>query len=140
MKVVIGAVTLAACLAGAMADVSTSDVFAQAMDFMAREQGTSEVLTLNLVNAGILGILTILVVGFTTFSGGDGTTARSANGGAPSVFTESSLTGGMCFLMYTSGVEEKLSCIQRSACEDPKAAVDYLSAAKYWWKMHKLMK
>ena len=52
---------------------------------------------------------------------------------------QSDVTGGMCFLMYTSGAEEKLGCVMRTACEDPYLASDYLTAAKMWYKMHKLM-
>ena len=45
----------------------------------------------------------------------------------------------MCFLMYTSGAEEKFDCVLRTACEDPYLATDYLTAAKMWYKMHKLL-
>jgi hypothetical protein len=46
----------------------------------------------------------------------------------------------MCFMMYTSGEESKLSCIQRTACADPKTAAEYVTAAKMWYKVHKLLK
>merc|ERR1712079_840736 len=46
---------------------------------------------------------------------------------------------GMCFLLYTGGDEEKLSCMARAACESPVAADNYLAAAKLWYKMHKLI-
>ena len=52
---------------------------------------------------------------------------------------QADLSGGMCFIMYASGVEEKLSCIQRTACEDPKTASDYAIAAKMIYKAHKLV-
>ena len=45
----------------------------------------------------------------------------------------------MCFIMYTSGDEEKLSCVQRTACEDPKTASEYATAAKIVYKVQKLV-
>ena len=45
----------------------------------------------------------------------------------------------MCFIMYTSGAEEKLSCIQRTACEDPKTAAEYATSAKMVYKVHKMV-
>ena len=48
-------------------------------------------------------------------------------------------SAGMCFLLYTGGDEEKLSCMARAACESPVAADNYLAAAKLWYKMHKLI-
>merc|ERR1711971_895315 len=44
-----------------------------------------------------------------------------------------------CALSYTSGAEEKLSCIQRTACEDPKTASEYATAAKMVYKVHKMV-
>ena len=83
-------------------------MIATAMEFMARASSTSEVLTLNLTNLLILLVLKALIFGFGLFSvGGAG---RSLDG--PSV-SQSELTGGMCFLLYTGGDEEKLSCIAR---------------------------
>merc|ERR1719225_592773 len=46
----------------------------------------------------------------------------------------------MCFLMYTSGDEAKFDCMQRTVCEDPYLASDYLTAAKMWYKMHNMLK
>ena len=135
MKFLFGAILLATCLAGSHAD---NPLVATTMEFLARASSTSEVLTLNLTNLFILGLLAAAVA-FGVFAGTDGSTARSADNDV-SVLTQSALTGGMCFMMYTSGTEEKLSCIQRSACEDPKTATDYLTAAKMWYKIHKLMK
>lgn len=107
---------------------------ATAMEFLARASSTSEVLTLNLTNLLILLVLKALIFGFGLFSvGGAG---RSLDG--PGV-SQSELTGGMCFLMYTSGDEAKFDCMQRTVCEDPYLASDYLTAAKMWYKMHKLM-
>merc|ERR1711971_213141 len=99
------------------------------MEFMARASSTSEVLTLNLTNLLILLVLKGLI-----FVGGAG---RSLDG--PSV-SQSELTGGMCFLMYTSGDEAKFDCMQRTVCEDPYLASDYLTAAKMWYKMHNMLK
>lgn len=138
MKVYVGALLLATCLAGANAE-SMSPLAATTLEFLARASSTSEVLTLNLTNLFILAVLAAAAVAFGIFASDDGT-ARSAHGENHSLLTQSSLTGGMCFMMYTSGAMEKLSCIQRSACEDPKTATDYLTAAKMWYKMHKLMK
>ena len=53
--------------------------------------------------------------------------------------SQADLSGGMCFIMYTSGAEEKLSCIQRTACEDPKTASEYATAAKMVYKVHKMV-
>ena len=41
--------------------------------------------------------------------------------------------------MFTSGAEEKLSCIQRTACEDPQTASDYAVAAKMVYKVQKMV-
>lgn len=46
----------------------------------------------------------------------------------------------MCFLLYTGGDEEKLSCIARAACDSPVSADNYLAAAKLWYKMHNIIK
>merc|ERR1740129_1768149 len=53
--------------------------------------------------------------------------------------SQADLSGGMCFIMYTSGAEEKISCIQRTACEDPKTASEYATAAKMVYKVHKMV-
>jgi hypothetical protein len=128
--------TVAASEGAAGAD--QAPMLANAMEFIARASSTSEVLTLNLTNLLILLVLKALIFGFGLFSvGGAG---RSTDGGDLTAgITQSDLTGGMCFLMYTSGAEEKLDCVLRTACEDPYLASDYLTAAKMWYKMHKLM-
>jgi len=124
---------LAAVLAGANAEESMP-IVANAMEMLARASSTSEVLTLNLTNLLILLVLKALIFGFGLFSvGGAG---RSLEG---PVVTEADLTGGMCFMMFASGAQEKLSCIQRTACEDPYLANDYLTAAKMVYKAHKLL-
>lgn len=127
---------LAATLAAASAEDDSAPLVRNAMEFIARASSTSEVLTLNLTNLLILLVLKALIFGFGLFSvGGAG---RSADSDTPLV-TQSDLTGGMCFLMYTSGAEEKFSCLQRTACEDPFLSSDYLTAAKMWYKMHKIL-
>lgn len=115
--------------------MADSALVSTAMEFLARASSTSEVLTLNLTNLLILIVLKALIFGFGLFSVGG--TGRSSD---ESTIQQSDLTGGMCFMMFTAGDEEKLSCVQRSACEDPKTATDYLTAAKMWYKIHKLMK
>lgn len=106
-----------------------------ALEFLSRASSTSEVLTLNLTNLLILLVLKALIFGFGLFSVGG--TARSADD-SPSI-GQSDLQGGMCFLMYTAGDDSKLSCIQKTACVDPKTAADYATAAKMWYKVHKLL-
>merc|ERR1712036_175689 len=103
-------------------------------ELLARASSTSEVLTLNLTNLLILIVLKALIFGFGLFS--VGSSARSAD---ETALTQSDLSGGMCFIMYTSGAEEKLSCIQRTACEDPKTASEYATSAKMVYKVHKMV-
>jgi hypothetical protein len=95
------------------------------------------VLTLNITNLIILLIAKAIIIGFGIFAGGVGGQARSSEN-SPAI-TQSDLTGGMCFLMYTSGEDSKLSCIQRTACAYPKTAAEYVTAAKMWYKVHKLL-
>jgi len=134
-------VASAAMLAGSVAAESSDQaapMLSNAIELMARASSTSEVLTLNLTNLLILLVLKALIFGFGLFSvGGIG---RSTDGGDLTAgITQSDMTGGMCFLMYTSGAEEKMDCVLRTACEDPYLASDYLTAAKMWYKMHKLL-
>ena len=103
-------------------------------ELLARASSTSEVLTLNLTNLLILIVLKALIFGFGLFS--VGSSARSAE---ETSLSQADLSGGMCFIMYTSGAEEKLSCIQRTACEDPKTASEYSTAAKMVYKLHKML-
>jgi hypothetical protein len=142
---------LAALIASASAgeDDLSSPMIKTAMEFLGRASTTSNVLTLNLTNLLILLILKAIIIGFGIFTAGGGTLGgagtlggigRSADGENKSLVSPSDLTGGMCFLMYTSGAEEKLECVKRTACEDPYLATDYITAAKMWYKMHKLIK
>merc|ERR1711944_249256 len=109
-------------------------LLATALEVVSRASTSSEVLSLNLTN---LIALKVAIIVFGLVSGG-GVTGRS--GDAPNALTQSDLTGGMCFLLYTGGDETKLSCIARAACESPSEADNYLSAAKLWYKMSKLIK
>merc|ERR1712026_88068 len=104
-------------------------LLATALEVVSRASTSSEVLSLNLTNLIILIALKIAIIVFGLVSGG-GVTGRS--GDAPNALTQSDLTGGMCFLLYTGGDESKLSCIARAACESPSEADNYLSAAKLW--------
>jgi len=119
-----------------MADMmAEAPMIATAMEFLARASSTSEVLTLNLTNLLILLVLKALIFGFGLFSvGGAG---RSLDG---PTLSQSEMTGGMCFLMFTSGDESKFECVKRTVCEDPYLASDYLTAAKMWYKMHNILK
>jgi len=109
-------------------------IVANAMEMLARASSTSEVLTLNLTNLLILLVLKALIFGFGLFS--TGAAGRSSD---ESLMTPADMTGGMCFMMYMSGADEKLSCIERTACEDPYLAKDYLTAAKMIYKGYKLV-
>jgi len=121
---------------------SATPMLNTALEFLARASSTSEVLTLNLTNLLILLVLKALIFGFGLFSVGGGiggNVGRSAEVSEP-FLTQADMTGGMCFLMYTSGVEEKFECLQRTSCEEPYLATKYLTAAKMWYKMHKYLK
>merc|ERR1711863_256999 len=108
-----------------------------ALQVVSRASTSSEVLSLNLTNLIILIALKIAIVVFGLVSGG-GVTGRS--GEAPSSVSKSDLTGGMCFLLYTGGDEDKLNCVARAACESTENAADFLTAAKLWYKMHNIIK
>ena len=79
--------------------------------------------------------LKFIILGFGAFN----ITSSGRNSEETLSFSKSDLTGGMCFIMYTSGAEEKLSCVQRTACEDPKTASEYATAAKMLYKVQKLV-
>jgi len=104
-----------------------------AMEALARATSTSEVLTLNLTNLLILIVLKALIFGAGIVFAGAGSTARSSD---ETGVTETELTAGMCFILYTSGDESKLSCMQRASCEDIDVADQYYSAGKMWYNMH----
>merc|ERR1712038_1785347 len=120
----------------ALAAAEDAPLLATALEVVSRASTSSEVLSLNLTNLIILIALKIAIVVLGLVSGG-GVTGRS--GEAPPSVSKSDLTGGMCFLLYTGGDENKLNCVARAACESPVAADNYLAAAKMWYKMHKLI-
>jgi len=131
-KVLYSGAVLAAVIAGASAE-EEMPVVQEALEFLARASSTSEVLTLNLTNLLILLVLKALIFGFGLFSVGG---TRRSEGVA---VTPADMTGGMCFMMFMSGAEEKLSCIERTACEDPYLATDYLTASKMIYKGYKIV-
>merc|ERR1712002_100419 len=128
------AVIGSAMLALASAESLSPPFLQTALEVVSRASSSSEVLSLNLTNLIILLALKVAIVAFGLFSGG--ATGRS---GADSELSQADLTGGMCFLLYTGGDEEKLSCIARAACDSPVSADNYLAAAKMWYKMHKII-
>merc|ERR1711971_1101944 len=76
-----------------------------ALEVMSRASTSSEVLSLNLTNLIILIALKVAIIVFGLVSGG-GVTGRSSE--EATAVTPSDLTGGMCFLLYTGGDEDKL--------------------------------
>merc|ERR1711997_745079 len=113
-----------------------------AVEVLSRATSSSEVLTLNLTALIILGILKAAVIAFglsggSLLSSSNRSLGRSSQG--PAGVSASDMTGGLCFLLFTSGDPEKISCVQRSACESPQSAKDLLSAAKMWKKMHAII-
>jgi len=107
-----------------------------AMQFLARASTTSEVLTLNLTNLLILLALKALIFGFGLFSAG-GTGRSLDDNSIGDWMSPSEITGGMCFMMYTAGFEDKLECIQRTGCEAPEKMKDYLVGGDLWYQAHK---
>jgi len=134
MKYLYGTAIMAAAIASAYAE-EESHLIPTALEMISRASSTSEVLTLNLTNLLILLVLKALIFGFGIFFVG-GSTARSAE---ETSITETDLTGGMCFLMYTSGLEDKLGCIQHAACNDVNSAKQYHSAGKMLYNVHKVL-
>merc|ERR1712128_15643 len=131
------AVIGSAMLALASAETLSPPFLQTALEVVSRASSSSEVLSLNLTNLIILLALKVAIVAFGLFSGG--ATGRSDSQNQIPETSSEELTGGMCFLLYTEGQEEKLSCMQRAACQKPEMADNYLSAAKLWYKMHKII-
>jgi len=125
---------VASALVASAAASDVNPMVDNAIQFIARASSTSEVLTLNLTNLLILLALKVLVIAFGFFS--LGSSARSFD--EVPTFSQADLTGGMCFMMYTSGDYEKITCVQRTACEDPALAKQYITGAKLWYNMHKM--
>jgi hypothetical protein len=81
-----------------------------ALDILSKASTSSEVLSLNLSSLLILLVLKAIIIGVGFMSGAS--TARSLS----SSLEEADITGGMCFISYTtSDNEDKLSCIARLA-------------------------
>merc|ERR1711862_318449 len=112
MSVARSAVLGSAMLALAAAQEEAAPLLATALEVIARASTSSEVLSLNLTNLIILIALKVAIIVFGLVSGG-GVTGRSSETEQTSV-TPSDLTGGMCFLLYTGGDEDKLSCMARA--------------------------
>merc|ERR1712045_706615 len=125
-------------LVAAAAVISAEEVplIKTAMEVLARATSSSQVLSFNLTGVIILIVLKVTVIAYTMLNGG--VTGRSGLYNPPG-YTPADLTGGMCFLLYTNGDEEKLNCLSRAVCESPEVGSDYLAAAKLWYKMHKLI-
>merc|ERR1712123_449504 len=121
------AVIGSAMLALASAETLSPPFLQTALEVVSRASSSSEVLSLNLTNLVILLALKVAIVAFGLFSGG--ATGRSSIGslteGADMSLSQNDMTGGMCFLLLTGGDEEKLSCVQRAACESPVSAGNY---------------
>merc|ERR1719410_1934187 len=107
----------------ALTAAESAPLLETALEVVSRASTSSEVLSLNLTNLIIHIALKVAIVVFGLVSGG-GVTGRS--GEAPTSVSKADLTGGMCFLLYTGGDENKLSCVARAACESPVAADNYL--------------
>lgn len=137
MKYIYGTALVASSLAAAQAADPANPLLSTTYDFLARASSTSEVLTLNLTNLIILLILKALIFGFGLFSFGG--TGRSLDGASEVSVKKSDLTGGMCFLLYTSGFDNYLDCVKRSACEDPDTAKQYVTAVNFYLKAHKAL-
>merc|ERR1719291_70532 len=110
----IAAIAGSAMIAATMAESLDAPFLQTALEVVSRASSSSEVLSLNLTNLIILLALKVAIVAFGLFSGG--ATGRS---GADSELSQADMTGGICFLLYTGGDEEKLSCIARAACDSP---------------------
>merc|ERR1712079_458459 len=82
-----------------------------AMEVLARATSSSQVLSFNLTGVIILIVLKIAVIAYSMLQGG--VTGRSGLPSPPG-YTPADLTGGMCFLLYTNGEEDKLNCL--SSC------------------------
>lgn len=86
-----------------------------AMEVVARATSSSSVISLNLTGVIILVVLKIALIAFSFLNFGG---AGQQLFGARSLYTSteysaSDLTGAMCFLLYTSGDDNKMECIKR---------------------------
>jgi len=135
MKSVLLALTTMAMMAMTTAQEDEMPMIQTAMEFMARASTTSEVLTLNLTNLLILLVLKALIFGFGLFSAGG--TGRALDEDASTWITPAEITGGMCFMMFTAGAEDKMDCIQRTGCEAPEKMKEWLVGGDLWYQAHK---
>merc|ERR1712018_504478 len=129
-------ISLLLALAAVISAEDNVPLIQTAMDVLARATSSSQVLSFNLTGVIILIVLKIAVIAYTMLSGG--VTGRSGLYNPPG-YSPADLTGGMCFLPYTNGDEDKLNCLSRAVCESPEVGSNYLAAAKLWYKMHKLI-
>lgn len=97
-------------------------------------QTTSEVLTVNLTNMVILLVVKAIIFGFGFFGAG----RRSADSPLPDI-----LFGQTDFMMmagYALGsTTNNFNCLYRTACEEPEAALQYMTASKMLLKGTKLL-
>merc|ERR1711997_639648 len=135
-KVTFLTISLVLALAAVISADEKVPLLQTAMDVLARATSSSQVLSFNLTGVIILIVLKIAVIAYTMLQGG--VTGRSGLYNPPG-YTPADLTGGMCFLLYTNGDEEKLNCLSRAVCESPEVGSNYLAAAKLWYKMHKII-
>merc|ERR1739838_44951 len=124
----------------------SASIFGTALDFIARTALTSlntEVPSINFTGSVvtpfintiiILVLLKFVVFGYQLISG-----EASARSSDP-IVSGSELSAGFCFLLYGIGDEMQLPCLKRSACEDPKEASPYLTAAHLWYTVHTVIK
>merc|ERR1739842_230981 len=110
-------IALVLALAAVISAEDNVPLIKTAMEVLARATSSSQVLSFNLTGVIILIVLKIAVI----------------------AYSPADLTGGMCFLLYTNGEEDKLNCLSRAVCESPEVGSQYLAAAKLWYKMHKII-
>jgi len=123
-----------------MAEASVPDsapVLATAMEVVGRASGNSDVLSNNLSSLGMLMALKAGALAYSMFS--SDATARSSSGSSVTTPSPAELTGGMCFIMWAAGENNKLECIARAACESSSDTKTLLYAAKLWYKMHQVI-
>merc|ERR1712024_83464 len=135
-KVTFLTIPLVLALAALISAEDNVPLIKTAMEVLARATSSSQVLSFNLTGVIILIVLKIAVIAYSMLQGG--VTGRSSLYSPPG-YSPADLTGGMCFLLYTNGEEDKLNCLSRAVCESPEVGSQYLAAAKLWYKMHKII-
>lgn len=97
-------------------------------------QTTSEVLTVNLTNMVILLVVKAIIFGFGFFGAG----RRSANSPLPEI--QFGQTDFMMMASYALGsTNSNYDCLYRTACEEPEAAHQYMTASKMLLKGVKMI-